>query len=289
MQAAKTLETHQTGATGVTGAPLAESYWLLPMASLWRREVVRFVRQRSRVVGALGTPLVFWVVIGSGFGKSFVLGQPGASDDSGSTMGYLEYFFPGSIVLIVLFTAIFSTISIIEDRREGFLQAVLAAPVRRSSIVLGKVLGSTTLALGQALLFLLLAPLAGIPLTIGTLLGVAGVLVLVAIGLSGLGFLIAWPMDSMQGFHAVMNLLLMPMWLLSGAAFPASGASSWVGVAMAFNPVTYHVAAVRHVLYWGSDRFTGNLPPFWLALLITVMFAGLTIALSARAMIRSKR
>ena len=115
------------------------------------------------------------------------------------------------------------------------------------------------------------------------------VLVLVGFALSGLGLVLAWKMDSTQGFHAIMNLLLMPMWLLSGAAFPASGASSWVGVAMAFNPVTYHVAAVRRVLYSGSERFTGNLPPLWLALLITVMFAGLMIALSARAMIRSKR
>lgn len=194
---------------------------LLPALSLWRREVVRFVRQRSRVVGALGTPVVFWLLIGSGVGNSF---RPMAAGDGGHVeMNFLEYSFPGTLVLIVLFTAIFSTISIIEDRREGFLQAVIAAPVRRSAIVLGKVMGSTTLAVVQALLFLTLAPLSGVPLTIGSVLAMTVVLTVVGLGLSALGFLIAWPMDSTQGFHAVMNLFLIPMWLLSGAFFPASG------------------------------------------------------------------
>ncbi len=282
MQMAKTLE------GDVASVSAAWKYWLLPVVSLWRREVVRFVRQRSRVLGALGTPIVFWLVLGSGFGKSFMLGRTAMSDGPASTMGYLEYFFPGTIVLVVLFTAIFATISIIEDRKEGFMQAVLVSPVSRSAIVLGKVFGSTTLALGQGFLFLLLAPLAGIPLTLGSLLGAAGVLVLVALGLSGLGVLIAWPMDSVQGFHAVMNLVLLPMWLLSGAAFPTSGASTWISVAMMINPVTYHVAAMRHMLYWGSDTFVGNLPPLWLSLLITVAFAGVTITMSARAVARDR-
>ena len=134
---------------------------LLPAASLWRREVVRFVRQRSRVIGALGTPVVFWLLIGSGLRDSFRL--TAAGDAKPPEMDYLEYFFPGTLVLIVLFTAIFSTISMIEDRQEGFLQAVIAAPVRRSAIVLGKVMGSTTLAVVQALIFLMLAPLSGVP------------------------------------------------------------------------------------------------------------------------------
>jgi ABC-2 type transport system permease protein len=111
------------------------SNFLLAMTSLWRREMVRFLRQRSRVVGALGSPLIFWLLIGSGVGSSFRL--------SGSDMGYMEYFFPGTVVLILLFTSIFSTISIIEDRKEGFLQAVLVAPVPRSAFVLGKLLGGT--------------------------------------------------------------------------------------------------------------------------------------------------
>src|SRR5262249_13022961 len=124
---------------------------LLPALSLCRRELVRFLRQRHRIIGALVTPLVFWLFIGGGMGRSITFGQ------SSTPESYIRFFFPGTLVMILLFTAIFSTISIIEDRREGFLQSVLVAPVSRSAIVLGKVLGGTVLASGQGLLFLLLA------------------------------------------------------------------------------------------------------------------------------------
>src|SRR3954466_14868072 len=136
----------------------------LPALSLAQRELVRFVRQPNRVIGALATPIVFWLLIGAGMGKSFrAEGTVGA--ESG---GYMQYFFPGTILMVLLFTAIFSTISIIEDRREGFLQGVLVAPVGREAIVLGKILGGTILAFGQGLIFLLLAPTVGIHLTIAT-------------------------------------------------------------------------------------------------------------------------
>jgi len=252
---------------------------LLPAMSLWRREVVRFVRQRSRVIGALGTPVVFWLLIGSGLRDSFRLTTAGEARPT--EMNFLEYSFPGTLVLIVLFTAIFSTISIIEDRREGFLQAVIAAPVRRTAIVLGKVMGSTTLALLQALLFLMLTPLSGIPLTIGSVLALAVVLTIVAVGLSALGFLIAWPMDSTQGFHAVMNLFLIPMWLLSGAFFPATGASPWLAWVMTVNPLTYGVAAVRHALYLGGDA-VATTPSPTVSIAVTIVFAAVMIVLAGK-------
>ncbi len=108
----------------------------LPAFTLWWRELVRFYRQRSRVIGVIASPLVFWVVLGSGFGSSF---------RSGSAQGqqhYLDYFYPGTLIMIVLFTSIFTMMSVIEDRKEGFLLSVLVAPVPRSAIVLGKVLGA---------------------------------------------------------------------------------------------------------------------------------------------------
>src|SRR5262249_4897626 len=129
-------------------------FWLATF-TLWEREIVRFLRQKSRIIGALAPPILFWFLIGSGLGDSFQL--PGLS--TGGTT-YLQYFFPGTVSLIVLFTAIFSTISIIEDRHEGFLQSVLVAPLSRLALVLGKILGGTTLALLQAIIFLLLAPTA---------------------------------------------------------------------------------------------------------------------------------
>jgi len=249
---------------------------LLPAMSLWRREMVRFVRQRSRVIGALGTPFVFWLLIGSGLRNSFQ-----GAGVARPTMDFLEYSFPGTLVLIVLFTAIFSTYSVIEDRREGFLQAVIAAPAPRMAIVLGNVMGSTTLAVIQAMLFLLLAPLSGIPLTIGSVLTLAVVLTIVGMGLSALGFLIAWPMDSTQGFHAVMNLFLIPMWLLSGAFFPASGASRWLTWVMTVNPLTYGVAAVRHALYIGRENAT-TAPSLTISIAVTIGFALVMIVLAGR-------
>ena len=125
----------------------------LPTMTLWQREMVRFFRQRNRVVGAMATPLVFWLLLGFGFQGAFVI--------RGSDINYLAYFFPGTVVLVIMFTAIFSTISVIEDRREGFLQGVMVAPMPRLSLVLGKVLGGASIATIQGVLFLLLWPLVG--------------------------------------------------------------------------------------------------------------------------------
>ncbi len=240
---------------------------LLPTATLWWREIVRFYRQRSRIVGALATPVLFWVLLGSGFGASF---QPPGSAPG---MRYAEYFFPGTMVLVVLFTAIFSTISVIEDRREGFLQAVLVAPVSRATIVLGKILGGTTLALGQALLLLAAAPLLGLSLGLLDVALVVAVLFVIAFGLTTLGFLIAWRMESTQGFHAIMNLVLMPMWFLSGAFFPAAGAPLWLRVLMAVNPLTYGLAALRRALYPAVPSVGADVPALALSLSVTSLFA----------------
>lgn len=216
---------------------------LLATYALWRRDIVRFLRQRSRIAGALGTPVVVWILLGSGLGSSFTQGALGVPAG-----GYLEYFYPGTLALILLFTAIFSTISIIEDRHEGFLQGVLVSPTPRIAVVLGKVLGGTTLALLQAAVFLVLAPLANTPVPMAILPLLVLVLAVFAFALTGLGFVFAWLLDSTQGFHAIMNLVLFPMWLLSGAVFPASGAVGWVQIAMSANPMTYGVSAVRSIL-----------------------------------------
>ena len=213
------------------------------MTAAWtlaERELVRFFRQPNRVVGAVLQPLVFWLLFGAAFRGSF---RPPAAGQT-----YQQFFLPGIATLIALFTAIFSTISILEDRREGFLQGVLVAPVRRASLVLGKVLGGALLAVLQGTLFLLLAPFAGVALGPLALLGAAGVLFLVGFALTGLGFCLVWRMDSVQGFHAVMSVLLMPLWLLSGAFFPAAGLPGWLAWAIRLNPLTYGVEALRIAL-----------------------------------------
>jgi ABC-2 type transport system permease protein len=220
---------------------------LLPAYTLWQRELVRFYRQRSRVVGVIASPLLFWLLLGSGFGRSI---QTSTGTD------YLSYFFPGALIMIVLFTSIFTMMSVIEDRREGFLLSVLVAPVHRSSIVLGKVLGGSTLAAVQGLLFLVLAPLIGIHFGIEQFALMVLIVFLVSFALTALGFAVAWSLDSAQAFHAIINLFLIPLWLLSGAMFPIAHASKWIKAIMLANPLTYGVEALRATLFPGAQIFT---------------------------------
>jgi ABC-2 type transport system permease protein len=226
------------------------------------RELVRFFRQRNRVIGSIGTPLVMWIIFGLGLDRSFSAGT-----SSGAAPGFLHYYFPGSLVLILMFTAIFTSISIIEDRREGFLQSVLVSPVSRSSMVLGKVLGGAIIALIQALLFLSVALFLDVSWSPGRFVALVALLFAAALMMTSLGFVFAWRMESTQGFHAIMNLVLMPMWLMSGSFFPvpalanSSVAQMAVHWCMRMNPLTYVVALVRELLYaqpLGEDYWTAS-------------------------------
>jgi ABC-2 type transport system permease protein len=256
---------------------------LLPVWGLFAREVLRFVRQPGRVLGSLGTPLLFWLLLGSGFGKTFQ--PPGMAGG----MNYGTYFFPGTVLLVVLFTAIFASISVIQDRTEGFLQGVLVAPVPRLAIVLGKVLGGTTLGFVQGLIMLLLAPLAGLSFTLPGFLGACGALFLTALSLSALGFLFAWRMNSVQSFHAVMNLLLMPMWLLSGAFFSAAGATWWIRAIMAANPLSYGLTALRGALHPAAERAALGVGDPWLAAGVVAAFSVAMLLGAAWAASRPER
>jgi ABC-2 type transport system permease protein len=246
---------------------------MAPALSLCHSELVRFLRQRHRIVGALATPIVFWLLVGAGMNRSFKSDVPGGEN-------YLHYFFPGTVLMILLFTAIFSTISVIEDRREGFLQGVLVAPVSRMQIVLGKVLGGTILAFGQGVIFLALAPLIGIRLTFASVTLALVVMFVISFALTALGLCIAWRMNSTQGFHAIMNLFLMPMWFLSGALFPASGAWRGLQVVMMLNPLTYGLAAIRRAMYWSEASLANALPTMGVSMLVSVAFAGVMFALA---------
>jgi len=253
---------------------------MLPAFTLWWREIVRFYRQPTRVVGVLASPLVFWLVIGSGFGTSFRSGGgPGQQH-------YLDYFYPGALIMIVLFTSIFTMMSVIEDRKEGFLLSVLVAPVPRAAIVLGKVLGGTTLSAVQGMIFLVFAPFAGVHLDPLQVLLVAVVVFLVSFSLTALGFAIAWPMDSSQAFHGIVNLFLIPLWLLSGALFPLAGASGWIRIIMRLNPLTYGVEALRALLYPGAETsFPLSSAMATLVLFSLVMF-GLALLMANRRSMR---
>ena len=216
-------------------------FWL-PAATLWWRELIRFWREKARVLGFVGSPLVFWLIIGSGFGN-------------------MAFFFPGALTLTVMFSAVFSTMSLIEDRREGFLLSMLVSPAPRSSMVLGKTLGSATLAWLQGLIFMAFGPLTGVWLPPWSLLQAVGVVFLISLTFTLLGFLIAWHMESSQGFHAVMNLVLFPLWMVSGSLFTPDTAHGWMRLLMKVNPLTYPQAALQRLLDPGGAASTPALAP----------------------------
>ena len=289
---------------------------ILAVWTLWRREMVRFFRQRNRVIGAMATPLVFWLLLGFGLDRAFVVspapggaavsdtsgvigepGGPGAGETSilpggcvlpEQNVGYLEYFYPGTVVLILLFTAIFSTISVIEDRREGFLQGVLVAPVSRLSIVLGKVFGGASIATIQGVTFLLIWPIVGTWPGVGAMIGSVAVMFILAVCLTGISLCLAWPMDSVAGFHAVMNLLLMPMWFLSGAVFPLSSAPIGMRALMWLNPLTYGQAAFATLLR-GQDVGISAPLPLGVALAVLILLTSGVIFLAARIVVQPRK
>ncbi|MEF8795320.1 MAG: ABC transporter permease [Salinivenus sp.] len=221
---------------------------LRTIGALTGREMRKFVRDRSRVLGVLAQPLALWILLGLGFQNTFRPVQPGVEES------YVAFLFPGILALVLLFTAIFSTISVVEERTSGFLQAVLVAPAPRTVLVFGVTLGGTLLATAQALLFLVALPL--IDLSPGWLgVGmVAAICLCTGLAFTALGFAIAWRMDTTRGFHAVMNLFLLPLWFLSGAMFPAEGAAPVLRWLVWGNPVSYAVSGLRH----GLHGFAGN-------------------------------
>ena len=236
--------------------------------TLAQRELVRFFRQRNRVIGALVQPIMFWVLFSAGL--------------RGNDLGF-AFFFPGTLAMILLFTAIFATISIIEDRSEGFLQSVLVAPAPRWAMVMGKIVGGATIALLQALLFLALGWLTlGLTSSLADVLLAIALMGVIAVALTSLGFFIAWRMDSTQGFHAIMSLFLFPMWLLSGSLFPAEPGSP-LTIVSRFNPLTYGVAGLRHYLQFKDAAITAeSLPTLGVCWLVTIGFSLVMLALAWR-------
>lgn len=252
---------------------------------LCKREMVRFFRQPTRIVGAIGTPALFWLLFGTGLDKSFRITTQGGAGEN-----FREYYFPGSLMLIVLFTAIFTTISVIEDRREGFLQSVLVSPISRWAMVLGKVLGGTLIALSQALIFLILAVTLKSELTAWSLVQLVALLFIASLALTSVGFVFAWNSESTQGFHAIMNLVLMPMWLLSGAFFPAPTITSetpWsqqaLHWAIRLNPLSYAVAGARRLVFGNIDWQGFWMPPMEVCWIVTFLFAVAAFAAAVAA------
>ncbi|MGF1655747.1 MAG: ABC transporter permease [Verrucomicrobiales bacterium] len=216
--------------------------FFFPFCTLVSRELIRFFRQPLRLAGLILTPFLYCIVVSAGIGNTLTY------DALPDQVTYGAFTFPGIMILLVFYSAIFSPVSTVEDRKEGFLQSILSAPISPASLVFAKIFAASLLALVQTTLMLGLAPLLGIPLpwnSIGMIVAVVG---LVAIGFAGLGFVIAWLSDSVHSFQVVAHIFIIPLWLLAGAIVPLP-AESWINVINYVNPMFYAVAAVQTAFY----------------------------------------
>ena len=261
------------------------------VAMVWQRELIRYSRTRTRILTGLTQPLLFLFVLG--YGMSNLVGTTGGFD-------FKKFVFPGIVAMSVVTTAIFSAISIVWDREFGFLREMLVAPVRRSSLVIGKTAGGATVATAQGTLMLALAPLIGVRLTVMTVIEVIGIEFLMAVALTSFGVFVASRIAKMEGFQVVMQLVLLPMLFLSGAMFPLSGLPGWLTVLTRVNPLTYAVAPLRTVVFHAQQmppvaiaRFPttvtvlgATLSP-WTDLGVVVTFMAVFLALAVRGLSRT--
>ena len=211
---------------------------------IWWRDLIRFWRDRTRLLGALVQPLLFLVILGTGLSSAL----RGAGGGFGGGLDYQVFMYPGIIGMAVLFSSIFSGMSIIWDREFGFLKEVLVAPIDRSAVAIGKILGGATQAMFQGVILLVLAPFFGVKLTPLAVLEVIGLIFCVAFALSGVGVAIASRMRSMMGFQFVLNFLAQPAFFLSGAMFPVTGLPGWMTALTRIDPLTYGVDPIRRIV-----------------------------------------
>jgi ABC-2 type transport system permease protein len=219
---------------------------------IWYRDVLRYRRDRARLVSSLGQPLLFLVVFGSGLTASLGAGLTAQLGN----VSYVRFLFPGIVAMAVLFTAVFSAISIVWDREFGFLREVLVAPLSRAAVVTGKALGGSTVAMFQGAILLILAPILGVSLNPLLVLQLLGLMFLTAFALTSMGILIAARLQSLEAFQMIMNFLILPMFFLSGAFFPLKGLPAWMSVITRLDPVAYGVDPMRRLLL-GADLAPG--------------------------------
>ena len=213
--------------------------------TVWYRDVLRFFSDRMRIISSLGTPLLFLFVFGSGL-------APVMSGLGGGALDFKQFMFPGILAMNVLFTAVFSAVSIVWDREFGVLKEVMVAPVSRTAVALGKVAGGSTVAMFQGMILLLLAPVIGIRLSALQIVQTAALMLLLAAVMSAFGILLAARQRTMEGFQMVMNFLLMPMLFLSGAFFPLDEVPGWLAFLARIDPVSYGVDPLRQIVLEGS-------------------------------------
>ncbi len=243
---------------------------------IWLRDLKRHFRDRARIFGSLGSPIIFIFILGQGLSASIAAG--------GLTGGldYKQFMFPGILGMTVLFAGVFASVSIVWDREFGFLKEMLVAPVPTWTIALGKVISGATIAAFQGTLMLLLAPFAGVHLTPLLILELLPMMFLVAFSMTGMGILVATRLKSMQGFQMVMNFFMMPMFFISGAMFPLKNAPRWLDGISRVDPLTYGVDAMRAIML---PNFP-NRYPLPLDILVVGLLSAAMITISVTAFSR---
>jgi ABC-2 type transport system permease protein len=206
------------------------------------RELLRFVQERSRLLSSFAMPLIFLVIFGAGFGQLI----------SFQGVDYIQFMYPGILAMTVLMSSLMSGISVVWDREFGFLKEILVSPLGRGGIILGKAAGGAAVAVLQAFVMLILAPILGVSLSFIMVVELMLLIVIVSISLSGLGLLVASRMQSQQGFQVVIQLIIMPLIFLAGVFYPVNNVPVWMEVISKVNPLTYGVDAIRQV-FLGSE------------------------------------
>lgn len=229
--------------------------------TVWLRDIKRYYRDKPRIIGSFAQPILFLFVLGTGIASSF------STFGGGGGKEFLDFMFPGIVGMTVLFTSFFSAMSIVWDREFGFLREILVAPISRTSIVVGKLLGGSTIAMFQGAIILLFSPLLKIPITFVIFFKVLGIMFLVAIAISAMGIVLASVIKSMQAFQVITNFLLMPMFFLSGALFPLNNTVKWMNVVSKINPLSYGIDAMRTMIL---NNPVLQLYPLWLDIMVLV-------------------
>jgi len=215
--------------------------------SIWLRDLTRYRRDRFRLVSSVAQPALYLFVFGTGLSRGLAI-RGGSGSSLGPVDNYVVFIYPGILGMSLLFTSIFSAMSIIWDREFGFLKEVMVAPISRTSVAIGKAMGGSTVAVIQGLIILLFAPFIGVSLSIQTLVIIIPLMFLISFSLTSFGIVIAARMESMEGFQMVMNFLVMPLFLLSGAMFPIERLPEWLKALTVLDPLTYGVDALRGLM-----------------------------------------
>lgn len=249
---------------------------------VWRRELIRFRRAPTRIVTGLAQPMIFLFIMGSGLSRMM---GPAGSAPGMPGVDFQEFLFPGVLAMSVLFSSLFSAISIVWDREFGFLREMLVAPVSRTALVLGKALGSGSVSVMQGVILLLAAPIVGIDLGPVEVIELLGLLLLLAFSLTAFGIVVASRMQRMESFQVVMSLVVNPMLFLSGAIFPLRDLDTWLVVATRLNPVTYGVDPIRRVLLGDAGALTigGEVVPIWAEVSVVLLLGVAMLGLAVRS------